>query len=35
MALFAAIVGVIFFQVDNSFVGVQDRLVYSVWSPTT
>ncbi|XP_065903793.1 broad substrate specificity ATP-binding cassette transporter ABCG2-like [Dysidea avara] len=26
MALFAAIVGVIFFQVDNSFVGVQDRI---------
>ena len=28
MALFAALVGVIFFQLDNSFVGVQDRLVY-------
>ncbi|XP_065906231.1 broad substrate specificity ATP-binding cassette transporter ABCG2-like isoform X2 [Dysidea avara] len=26
MALFAALVGVIFFQLDNSFVGVQDRI---------
>ena len=26
MAVFAALVGIIFFQVDDTFVGVQDRL---------
>ena len=27
MGLLAALIGIIFFQVDDSFVGVQDRLV--------